>query len=1060
MSSQNLIKAACVCMLLIVAQVSFSQEKVVTGKVSDSRDNSAVQGATVSGKDKRLAVQTAADGTFRISVPAGATTLVISSVGYGTQEVAISSSPVNVSLVLTNASLGEVVVVGYGTQRKRDVTASISRITADKIANVPSPSFESALAGKAAGVQVTTSSGMAGSSAIIRIRGINSISIAGDPLYVIDGLPIDVTYVGNTYRDRLGQDRNPLANINPNDIESVEILKDAGAAGIYGSRGANGVILITTKRGKGKLTQNFSLRLGISNPSVKPRLVDKDTWLAIRQEAWELDGNTGLQQNLPGRLGGFSLTEAMNNPGTDWWDLGTRTGMSQDYNYSLSKGIGKFSFFAGGSYTKEQSYVIGNDYRRMGGRVNIDYKPLKSLTISLNSSFSSGTNFTLNNGWNGGFGLAQGTGVPYYPVFNSDGTYFRAVSTGLGSAGALTWETVPNQPFSVNYGNNLVYQRENTKFRNRENRLISNINVRYSPIRNLDLAGGFSYEQNNGLFNSFWTASILNRGAGAQGAGENSSDKFKNLSYNFTGNYIWEPNINNRFTFLLGTEYQDQETLNKYTRLDSLGGPLYKKGSESQYTDTTLAKTPENTTYNRLFRSVFARVNYSYKSRYILQASLRRDESSVFRDNNTSAWFPTFSGAWVLSQENFFINLKKTFDLVKLRASWGLVGTSNIPWNAGYPSVYIVRNPGDYYNGSPTIYRNNLGNKDLKWETSSNIDVALEVGMLKNRINFELGYYYKKSEDVLLNVAVSGYNGIGDNQWLNRGEILNEGVEFNLNTVNIQKRNFSWKTNFNIAHNYNEVLSIGEFKPDALSGGTNETRIVPGYPVGTVYTVRFYGVDPADGLPIYLDAQGKQTKILYSPTKAGEIGDRVPVANMAPKFIGGFTNTFKYKNWELHSLFTYQQGGYIWDNSGKRNMGWISDWNIYSFYVGNYWRKPGDIAKYPRPTLSGYPQDPRMDQGIWLNNNSLYIYNSDYVRLKELALSYYLPSSLVQKWKMSSAKVYLSGYNLLLFTRYPIGDPESGRDGENNDARNQSGNANFLNPPLQKSFNLGINITF
>lgn len=1061
MPRKTLLKAVVLCTMLFLSHVSYSQNKVVSGKVTDSRDGSGIAGVTVNAKGTSVRTQTDENGTFSITIPTTVKNLVFTSVGFSTREVAVQGKQtVSVSLEVSNTSLGEVVVVGYGTQRKRDVTASISKINADKIANVPAPSFESALAGKAAGVQVTTSNGLAGSGAIIRIRGINSISVAGDPLYVIDGLPIDVTYVGNTFRDRLGQDRNPLANINPSDIESIEILKDAGAAGIYGSRGANGVVLITTKRGRGKLTQNFSARIGVSGPSVEPDLVDKDTWLALRQEAWDLDGNTGPQKNLPGRIGGFPLDEALNNPGTDWWDLATRTGFSQDYNYSISKGIGKFNFFAGGSYAKEQSYVIGNDYQRAGARVNIDYKPLKNLTISLNNSFNSGINFTLNNGWNGGFGLAQGTGVPYYPVYNADGSYFRAVSTGAGASGALTWETVPNQPFSVLYGNNLVFQRENTKFRNRENRMISNINLRYSPIKNLDVGGGFSYEQNNSLFDSYWTSDILSTTASKRpGGGEDSRNKYKNLSYNFTANYIWEINPANRITFLLGTEYQDQKTLNRYKRIDSLNAPLYK-GGDNSYTDSLLDATVENTAYNRKFRSVFTRINYSFKGKYILQGSVRRDESSIFRDNNTAAWFPTVSGAWVISDENFFGDLKNAFDLIKIRASWGLVGTSNIPWNAGYPSIKVLRDPNDNYSGAPTIYRNNLGNRNLKWETSSNFDIALEAGLVKNRINLELNYYHKISKDVLLEVDVSGYNGVGQKQWINKGRILNEGVEFNLNTINVQNKDFSWKTNFNIARNYNKVLGIGELKPDALSGGTNETRIIPGYPVGTVFAVRYFGVDPADGMPIYLDAQGKQTKVLYAPTKAGELGDRVPIANMAPKYIGGLTNTFKYKNWELNAVFTYQFGGYIWDNSGKRNMGWISDWNIYSFYVGNYWRKPGDIAKYPRPTLSGYPQDPRMDQGIWLNNSSMYIYNSDYVRLRELTVSYYLPSSVLKKWKITNAKLFLGGYNLLLFTEYPVGDPESGRDGENNDARNQSGNANFLNPPLQRSINFGLNVTF
>jgi TonB-linked SusC/RagA family outer membrane protein len=1040
--------------LLLFTGQAYAQDKLVTGTVTDAT-GAPVANASVVVKGARSGTSTAANGSFSIRVPSSATTLTITSIGYGTREISITPGPMSVSLTQTNAALNEVVVVGYGTQRRKDVTSSIARIGSDKIADVPSPSFESALAGKAAGVQVTNTSGLAGSGAIIRIRGINSISIPGDPLYVIDGLPIDVTYVGGRLRNTTGQDRNPLANINPNDIESVEILKDAGAAGIYGSRGANGVVLITTKRGRGKLTQNFTARLSVSGPTVKPKLVDKNTWLAIRQEAWELDGNTGPQQNLPGRLGGFPLAEALASPGTDWWDLATRTGFSQDYNYSISKGVGKFNFYVGGNYSKDQSYIIGNDYQRAAVRANIDYKPIKNLTLSLNSSFSNGINFTLNNAWNGGIGLAMSTGLPYYPLYNTDGSYFRAVASG-GAGGALTWPTPPSQPFTVLYGNNLVNQRENTKFRNRENRWINSLSLRYSPIKNLDLGGSFTYEESKSLFNSYWAPSILNRVASAQGGGENNLDTYKNLSYNFTANYIWDINTDNRITILLGTEYQDQKTLNRYTKLDSLGTPLYKKSAKNIFTDSSINAAVETTSFNRLFRSLFTRINYSYQGKYILQGSLRRDESSVFRANNTAALFPTVSGAWVASQETFLKDVS-FLNLLKLRTSWGLVGTSNIPWNAGYPNVNAARAVGDNYDGNPTIYRSNLGNPDLKWETSSNIDVAVEVGILKNRINFELGYYHKKSKDVLLEVPVSQYNGIGDKQWINQGSILNEGIEFNLNTINVKTKEFSWTSNFNIAHNYNEVLSIGDLRPDALGGGTNETRIVPGYPVGTVFSVRYVGVDPADGLPIFLDAAGKQTKVLNSSFDGPS--DRVPIANMAPLYSGGFTNTFKYKNFELNTVFTYQSGGHIWDNSGKRNMGWVTDWNIYSTYVGNYWRKPGDIAKYPRPTIVGYPTA-ASQRDPWLFLSSMNLFKSDYVRLKELTISYSFPRSVLDKIKISNAKLYLTGYNLLLFTEYPNGDPETGRDGENNDARNQSGNANFLNPPLQRSLTFGLNISF
>lgn len=1026
-------------LLFLLTQAAWSQDRVVTGKVTDAQNGAPIVGASVVPKGSTTGTSTDAQGVFTLRVPNNINTLVVSSVGFGQQEITIRGTTVNVSMSSAGNSLNEVVVVGYGTQRKRDITASISKVTSDKIASVPAPSFESALAGKAAGVQVTTTSGMAGSGAVIRIRGVNSISIAGDPLYVIDGLPIDVTYLNGPSRNQLAQDRNPLANINPNDIESIEILKDAGAAGIYGSRGANGVVLITTKRGRGKLQHNFSARVGLSGPTVKPDFVDKDTWLAIRQEAWELDGNTGPQRNLPGLSGGFPLDRAMNEPGTDWWDLATRQGFSHDYNYSVSKGLGKFSFFLGGNYGKEQSYIVGNDFQRAGVRANIDYRPIKQLTLSLNSSFYNGISSMLNNAWNGGLGLAMSNGLPYYPVYNLDGTFFR--TDGFRT----TWE---------NGGNNLMWQQDQSDYRTRENRFINAITARVSLIKNLDIAGTLSYERNNSLFNGFRTGALVN--LTRPGVADYNLSQYKNFSSNITFNYTLELKNDHRFTFLLGSEYQDQETIGRNAYIDSTVGPLYKNGTTG-YADSIINAARKFTSYQRLFRSVFARVNYNLKGRYIFQTSLRRDESSVFQANHRTAWFPTVSGAWIISEEKFFPKTNLVNNL-KLRASWGLIGSSNIPWDAGYGSFDTSRAPGNNYNGNPTIFRTRLGNPDMKWELSNNYDIALEGALFNSRINFEIGYYNKKSTDVLLFPPIEIYNGVGSDQWQNVGSILNEGFEFNINTVNIKTNSFSWTSNFNIARNYNEVTGIGSYKPDALSGGTNETRIVPGYPVGTIFTVRYFGVDPNDGLPIFLDASGKQTKVLNAPVD-GRLGDRVPIANTLPEFYGGLTNTFRYKNIELNTVFTYQFGGHIWDNSGKRNLGWVTDWNIYSFYVGNYWRKPGDVAKYPRPTVAGYPQvyEPG---NAWLHNSSIQVYKSDYVRLRELTLNYYLSPRLIKKWKLNNAKLFVTGYNVLLFTKYPVGDPESGRDGENDAARNQSANANFLNPPLQRSVNFGLNISF
>jgi TonB-dependent starch-binding outer membrane protein SusC len=1031
-----------ICVLLIFVGISatgFAQNSV-SGVVTDSKDGSPAAGVTVTVKGTRTAVKTDASGVYNIIAPANAT-LLFSSVGYGNEQVSVSGkTTINVKVSASNQQLSEVVVVGYGTQRKKDLTGSIVKIGADKIANVPAPSFESALAGKAAGVQVSTSNGLAGSGAIIRIRGTSTVSTQGDPLYVIDGLPINMEggIIGGPTRNTVAQDRNPLANINPNDIESIEILKDASAAGIYGSRGANGVILVTTKKGRGKGKISFSTRIGVSTPSLRPKYVSKDTWLAMRQEAWENDGNTGLQTNLPG---GLTLAQAQATPETDWWKLATQTGLSQEYNLAYTKGTKSYSTYLSGVYSKQKSYVKNNDYTRMGLTGNFDYKGIKNLTVGVRGSYNNGVNNLINNAWNGGLGLAMSTALPYYPVYNADGSYFRA-------NGGTTWEFGGS-------GNNLVAQQDISKFRNVDNRYMLGGNASYNITKKITANTTVGYEKSSGLFNSY-NKFVVNNLTKATlkdtGNANYNLSNYSSFNWGATVNYVTQITKNIKFTGLLGAEYQEQKTENKNFTVDTTTSPLYDGGKNSKF-DNLLSATPYKTSFNKLYQSYFVRTNFNFfDGKYNLQGSLRRDVSSVFKDKNKVAYFPTVSGAWTISDEKF-MKKQGLFNFLKLKMGWGLTGNDRIPWDAGYSRYDTSRSVGNNYGGNSTIYQTSLGNSDLKWETSNNLDLGVEFGILKNRISGEIGVYKKTTKDVLLEVPQSLSNGAGEKQWQNQGKLLNQGIEFTLNTVNVKRENFSWTTNFNIAHNYNEILEIGDLQPDAIAGGTNETRIIPGNAVGTIYTVRFHGVDPTDGSAIYLDRNGNQTKVLNVDSRTG---DKVAVANVNPDFTGGLTNTFKYKNFELNTLFTFTSGGHIWDNSGKRSMNFITDWQIYQFMQGNYWRQPGDVAKYPRLTLS--------NQGgvtnAWDNNTTLQVYDASFVRLKELTFAYYLPSKFLGKYKMSSAKIYFAGYNLLLFTKYPVGDPEGGRDGEDNGARNQSPNANFLNPPQARSFNFGINVSF
>jgi TonB-dependent starch-binding outer membrane protein SusC len=1033
-------------LLTIFLSVTAFSQKTITGKVTDGTN--VLSGATVQVKGTKITTATKDDGTFSFTVPNGATTLVFSSVGHSKKELAIGDkTSFEVSLTVTSTQQAEVVVIGYGNQKRKEVTGTISKIDGSKIASVAAPSFESALAGKAAGVNINTSGGTAGAGAVIRIRGIATLTQGGDPLIVIDGLPVENNYVDGPTRNQLGQDRNPLGNIDPNEIESVEVLKDASASGIYGSRGANGVILITTKRGKGsKLKVNLNARYGISTYSVKPKYVDKNTWLAIRQEAWELDGNTGLQQNLPGAVGGFNLNTALNNPSTDWWDLATRAGGNRIINLSVNQATKYVNYFVGGSVSNENSYIEGNDYKRYSIRGNADIKPIKNLNIQVSGSFNNGVSNLLNNAWNGGLGLAMSTGLPYYPVFNPDGSYFRSAGAGL------TWD--------FGGGNNFQAQKDLSDYRSIEKRSLIGVNAIYTPIKNLNVKVYYNKNMSNSSFNGYKAFSLNNAGASSKDSGDVYSNINKYVSDNngITADYKFILNKKATLTALIGAEQTEDVTNFQNVGVIS-NKPLYDGGKNDAYKNLE-STTPYEVGYNKTRQSIFSRVNFNYDGKYFVQGSLRRDGSSVFV-NKTNKWgyFPTVSGGWILSEEAF-LKENKIINFLKLRLGWGLVGNDNVDWRAGYPSADTSRSfGGGGYGGQPTTDgRTNLGNPDLKWETTNEITAAVEYGFLNNKISGEIALYKRKTKfnNLLTNLPIDLSSGISGNssQIINVGDLYNQGIEFSLNTQNVKSNDFSWNTNFNIAYNYNQVTGIGDVRPDAISGGTNETRVLPGYAIGTIFTVRYFGVDPADGLPIFLDKNGNQTKTL---NVASVNGDKVPVANVYPTITGGITNSFKYKAFDLSTLFTYQLGGHIWDNSGKRSMGFMTDWNVYSQYVGNYWRKPGDVAKYPRPTIKGYPG---VEGNPWSNNSSIQVYKSDFIRLRELSVGYNIPAKSIKRLRMSNARVYLSAYNLLLFTKYPVGDPETGRDGEGNDARNQSANSNFLNPPLSKSFNFGFNITF
>lgn len=1009
--------------LLCIPVFSWAQSKTVTGKITDASNGSPVPGASITARGSKAGTSTKADGSFTLAVPSATTTLTISGVGFESQDVAIAADVILVALKSTSANLNEVVVIGYGTQRRKDVTGAITKVSGEKLTSIAAPSFEAALQGKAPGVQVIQGSGLAGSGSVIRIRGIASISAGADPLYVVDGIPVIADAFLRTNSG--GMNQNPLASLNPNDIESIEILKDAAAAGIYGSRGSNGVILITTKRGKsGKPTFNYNNKIGISTYANKPDFVSGQEWLQLRQEAWENDGNAG-KAPLPG---GLTWEQAQKN-NTNWWDELTRTGVINEHSLSMTQGNKFVRSFIGATYGENQSYLKNNSYIRYGLRTNFDFTITPRFKATLSAAYNRGINKRVPSAWAGGLGDAMSVSLPIYPIYNDDKTWFTGGS---------------------NNGANPVRRLNETLWRNTDNRLIGGLMLDYEVIKNLNVRVNGSYDYLTGIDDQWESSNWINDNS-KPGIAKRSPYRGRNWVASATATYNWTLNDDNRFTFLVGTEFQEKSFVNRVYVEKNSDKPFYKNKSLYDHALDSIKQTGTPLTgpdYNaETFASVFGRVNYIYKERYALQASVRRDGSSKFGPNKKYGVFPTISAGWTISQEDFMKDVR-FINFLKLRASYGLTGNSGFP-SGQYYSMYFAGT--NQYNGGATLYPSNVANPDLHWEETANTDLAIEFAALNNRLTGEVAYYHKKTTDLLLNTAVSPSTSFGSGyRNIDGSEILNQGIEFSANYKVINNKQVTFSVGGNIAKNYNELVSLGGLSADAAGGGSNDTRVVEGYPIGTNYLVRYYGVDPNDGLPIWYDKTGKLTKTF-------SLDNRMPVGSVVPDFIGGFNHNLTYKGFEFSSLWVFTIGGNIYDGSGKRQEGIVTDWVMRRDLLDR-WREPGDVTKYPRLTMNTGTYAGLSSE--WQYNSTMFLYDASYLRLRELSLGYRLSAKALTNLHLKGARVFITGMNLLTFTKYPGGDPEIARDFENPTDRNLSPNITYLTPPQQKSWVIGINVNF
>ena len=998
--------------------MAFAQGRVVTGTVTSLEDGMGVPGATVLVKGTTIGTATDIDGKYSINIPAGSNVLVFTFVGLTSQEVNIGNrSTINVALESDVTALSEVIVTGYGTQPKREVTGAVSSVKGDAIQNLPLQSFDRALQGRASGVQVRSSNGLPGGAVNIRIRGVGSVNAGNEPLFIVDGVQL------NNQSNASFTQSNPLAFLNPNDIESMEILKDAASAAIYGSQAANGVVIITTKKGKqGKAKFEFNAFSGETQPMKFLDVLTGPEWYGMRRNALINTGNTLPEANALNAMGVLPANYAtltrpaldaigLALPTYDWQREVMGAGRLQNYEMSVSGGDDKTTFFLSGSYNYQEASFKPVDFKRGTVRLALTHQATKRLSIETNinlSTFQQNVPFAVEGSFLGSPAFSSSAVLPHNAIYNEDGTYNTAIKGVLGQNVVL-----------VNAYNSGL-QRTNT--------VVGNLITNYKIAKNLTFRSLFGLDYRL-LQGDNYRDPRTPDGAGVIGRSSVQSDwrtRFittQTLNWNKTFNGI------HNMSAIAGVEYLS-ETREGISGA-GIGFPTF------QFRTIQSAATPESvsgfwTGYRRA--SVFSSVNYDFKKKYLLTLTARYDGSSRFGTNNQYGLFPSVRVGWSLVEEEFLKN-SSTVSEMKLRASYGLTGNDQI----GNFDARGLYGGGGNYSGSAGILPSSLANLGLGWETNNTLNLGFDFGFFENRVTGSIDAFDRRTKDLLLSQPIlwtNGFSGISNNV----GELQNRGLEFELSTVNIDKGGFRWNTSFNITKIDNQILSLYS----GLKFLPANPGIAVGQPVGrsgegAIFSAEYAGVNPATGRPMWYDIK---RNITYLPLAA----DRIYYGSSLGTVFGGLNNNFSYKGFELTTFFTYEYGGIGSDGQYGflRENGTRLALNALQDVVDRTWKTPGQITDIPRDVTTNGANEIR---GNSRNSGTAALLKYDFIRLSQLTLAYSFKPSLVSRIGLSRARIYMQGVNLWTYTDYPGYDPEFTGAGTGQ-------------IPLTKSYTLGVQIGF
>ncbi len=1020
---------------LLITMQSFAQN-TITGKITDEQTGAPIAGATVIVKGEKTGVFSQTDGSFSIKTNASSNTLLVTSIGYADKEVPINGSVINITLTQASKSLSDVVVVGYGTSIRKDITGSVSQVNAKNITNTPATSFETAIQGRAAGVFVEQQNGKLGQAINVTIRGGSSVTAGNQPLYVVDGIPVTAGDLSSN-----GSSTNSLSDINMNDIASIEILKDASSAAIYGSRASNGVVLITTKKGKAGTSKiEFNYFTGVQNPTGRREFLDSKEYVDYFTQAalgaatqdviygYEPNINSAKRDELDYVHSRFTRYSAGTEDwktgkiNTNWQDQAFQTAPISQYDLNVSGGTDKTKIFVSGQYLDQDGIIIANKFKRYSARLNIEQQIRSWLSLGANMNFARSKNYRLSDDDQFSSPLQIVALSPITPLIDP--------RTGLIS-GALDPSTgAPNTNYPL-YFNPLLAYGNNAYYNTLVNRTFGDVYLNATILPELTFRSEFGMDQLNQTEDSYF-GKLTARDVGVPD-GDGSYATTQSLHYTMNNYFNYKKTFANVHDIdaVLGMSYEQENFDFSEADAQEFPSDAFKKlNAGAVKTGATSSSTGD------VLLSYFARVNYKYDEKYILALSDRIDGSSRFGVNNRYGSFPAVSAGWVLSEEKFLQN-NRFLSFLKLKASFGETGNNEI-------SDFAARglNTSAAYGGHAGQIPSQLPNPNLKWETTLGSDFGIEGSILNNRIDFDIDYYTRKTKDLLLNVQVPGTSGF-ESQLQNIGNLNNKGFEIEINSTNISTKDVRWTSSFNFSRNKNKVTNLG-----GQVLGSDVNKAIEGQPLGVFYAREFAGADPANGDALYYKNTVKSDGTLdRTTTNDYNQANDVVIGDPNPDFIYGLGNTLTYKDFDIDILLQGVYGNQIYNGGGEfMSASGSNGFDNQTIDQLAAWKKPGDITMVPEARLF-YPNgtDP----------SSRYISNGSYMRVKSVTLGYNLPKEVVSRLKIDHLRVYVKAENLLTITNYKGWDPEVTADFYND---NINKGYDFYSAPQFQTITIGASI--